>query len=175
MWCVELWRGIQSWLKRQLECWPSEEQGKPVMDVSIPSYISTGTDWEMGTEQAEWTNENGDIVVYVVCVWDRFASEGNPFLNLAELICNFAISVAYEFARDIRHKLVSWVMCSVFSKPVSICLMLLMCLYYAFCSPHPLPHFHTLTPHTTLLLSPLSSGWPTKQWLALCPKYKHQQ
>ena len=46
-------------------------------------------------------------MVYVVCVWDRFASEGNLFLNLAEFICNFAISVAYEFARDIRHKLVS--------------------------------------------------------------------
>ena len=46
--CVELLRVIQSSLKRQLECWPSEELGKQVMEVSslLPSIMCV--EWKLG-------------------------------------------------------------------------------------------------------------------------------
>ena len=50
---VELWREIQSSLKRQLECWPSEELGKEVMEVSFFASIHNVCEMEVGTELTE--------------------------------------------------------------------------------------------------------------------------
>ena len=51
--CVELWREIQSSLKRQLECWPSEELDKQAMDVSFFASIHNECGMEVGAELTE--------------------------------------------------------------------------------------------------------------------------
>ena len=51
--CVELLRVIQSSLKRQLECWPSEELGKQVMEVSFFSSINNVCEMEVVRELTE--------------------------------------------------------------------------------------------------------------------------
>ena len=50
---VELWREIQSSLKRQLECWPSEELSKQVMEVRFFASIHNVCGMEVGTELTE--------------------------------------------------------------------------------------------------------------------------
>ena len=115
-----------------------------------------------------WLSEesSGKIVVYLIHLfcWENLASKIKwLYVAFTELKCIYAPSVAYEFARDIRHKLVSWdtnlhCMCSVRSISVSVpCYLCNLIMPSALLWNHapPLLYFQTPPPHTSIVHSAL--------------------
>ena len=122
------------------------------MEVSslLPSIMCV--EWKLGQS---WLSEesSGEIVVYLIHLfcWENLASKIKwLYVAFTELKCIYAPSVAYEFARDIRHKLVS----TSISVPCYLCNLIMPSALLWNHAP-PLLYFQPPSPHMLIVHSAL--------------------